>query len=443
MDNLQQDMESIFIKEKKIEFEFEFEFEEEKEEEEEEETFIDNLEEEDLILMENEIYHFMDNHLESNIIEISNPLFYKDFISTITDILYDACSITNDADTYINSYDELLNFVQIRIEIYLEMIIHIPRSYKDSFILNKNIDIDLLNNKLSIIRNSYQPQQRTDEWYDYRHRLLTASNIGKILGSTAKKNSLIYEKCKPLIIEENNNVIVVNTLSPLHWGVKYEPVSILIYEHLYSTQIEDFGCIKHSNINCLGASPDGINIDITNPRFCRMIEVKNIVNREITGIPLEAYWIQMQIQMEVCNLDECDFIETRIKEYDNKNDFLADSIKYKGIILYFLCKTSLGSKPFYKYMPIGNDNIDNWINQTKYELKDTHHLYDTLYWYLDEISCILVPRNKLWFNAILPHIEDTWNIILKERVEGYDHRMPKKRIQNENNLIITKLDYLT
>jgi hypothetical protein len=149
----------------------------------------------------------------------------------------------------------------------------------------------------------------------------------------------------------------------------------------------------------------------------------------------------MQIQMEVCDLDECDFIETRIKEYDCRDDFIKDSIKYKGIILYFLCKTSIGSKPFYKYMPINieADNIDIWINQTKNELKDSHHLYDTLYWYLDEISCILVPRNKLWFNAILPHIEDTWNIILKERVEGYQHRMPKKRNQN---LIITKLDSL-
>jgi putative phage-type endonuclease len=417
----------------------------EEEEEEMESNFIDNLEEEDLLLMEDEVYHYMDNYLESNILEISNPLFYKALIPVITDILYDACSMTNDATEYTNSYDELVNFIQIRIDIYLEMIVLIPRSYKDSIILNKNIDFDMLKDKLSIIRNSYQPQQRTNDWYDYRHRLLTASNIGKILGSTAKKNSLIYEKCKPLIIEENNNDINVNTSSPLHWGVKYEPVSILIYEHLYSTKIEDFGCIKHPNVHCLGASPDGINVDVTNQRFCRMIEVKNIVNREITGIPLEPYWIQMQIQMEVCDLDECDFIETRIKEYDCRDDFISDSIKYKGIILYFLCKTSIGSKPFYKYMPIDieTDNIDIWINQTKNELKDTHHLFDTLYWYLDEISCILIPRNKLWFNAMLPHIENTWDIILKERVEGYQHRMPKKRIQNENNIIITKLDYLT
>ena len=40
------------------------------------------------------------------------------------------------------------------------------------------------------------------------------------------------------------------------------------------------------------------------------VEIKNIVNREITGIPLEAYWIQMQVQMEVCDLD-LTFIESK------------------------------------------------------------------------------------------------------------------------------------
>ena len=50
-----------------------------------------------------------------------------------------------------------------------------------------------------------------------------------------------------------------------------------------------------------------------------MLEVKNIYNREIRGIPKEEYWIQMQIQMETCDLDICDFLETRFLEYFNYN----------------------------------------------------------------------------------------------------------------------------
>ena len=51
----------------------------------------------------------------------------------------------------------------------------------------------------------------------------------------------------------------VNTDRPMHKGQKYEPVSVMLYEHNYDTEIEDFGCITHEQYNFLGASPDGIN----------------------------------------------------------------------------------------------------------------------------------------------------------------------------------------
>ena len=50
-----------------------------------------------------------------------------------------------------------------------------------------------------------------------------------------------------------------------------------------------------------------------------------------------------------------------------------------------------------------------------------------IYWYLQDYSCVLVPRNKKWFRAVLPDLLDIWNIILKERETGYDHRKPKKQ----------------
>ena len=92
-----------------------------------------------------------------------------------------------------------------------------------------------------------------------------------------------------------------------------------------------------------------------------MLEIKNIVNRDITGIPKEEYWIQMQLQMEVCNLNECDFLETRFKEYENEDDFINDSYNHddqlfhltsnnelKGSIIYFIKE----NKPYYQYSPI-------------------------------------------------------------------------------------------
>ena len=260
--------------------------------------------------------------------------------------------------------------------------------------------------------------------------MLTSSNLDKIFGSLARRNSLIYEKCKPYCFKENN---YINTESSLHWGNKYEPISIMIYEELYSTKIGQLGCMTHSIIKYLGASPDGINIDELNNKYGRLLEIKNIVNRDINGIPSETYWVQMQIQMEVCNIDECDFFETRIKEYTNKEEFLLDNnVIKKGIILYFISNKEIDNYvPFYIYMPLSIIDIDEWINNTKEEYSSIYHydLHTILYWYLDEYSCSYIPRNKRWFQALLPKIEETWNIIEYERIHGYLHRMPKQRIK--------------
>ena len=105
-------------------------------------------------------------------------------------------------------------------------------------------------------------------------------------------------------------------MSPMHWGQKYEPVSVMLYEKRFQTKVDDFGCIQHRDYKCIGASPDGIVTDAKSERYGRMLEIKNIVNREIDGNPLKAYWIQMQIQLETCDLEYCDFLETRIKEYE-------------------------------------------------------------------------------------------------------------------------------
>jgi hypothetical protein len=61
-------------------------------------------------------------------------------------------------------------------------------------------------------------------------------------------------------------------------------------------------------------------------------------------------------------------------------------------------------------------------------LKESLILYTTTYWYLDQFSCILVKRNKLWFSAALPIILDTWDTIVRERESGYEHRAAKKRV---------------
>jgi len=228
----------------------------------------------------------------------------------------------------------------------------------------------------------------------------------------------------------------------MHWGTKYEALTVALYEFKNRTKIEEFGCIPHSTYSFIGASPDGINCDPASPLYGRMVEIKNIVNREIDGIPSEAYWTQMQIQMETCNLDECDFVETRFKEYGSEEEFWLDDKGQgeKGVVLYFIRRDSMPAPPLYKFSPLSivldketNENnkihILEWIESVKQEVGEEWILFEINYWYLDEYSCVLVRRNRKWFEAALPHIQNLWSVILKERVEGYDHRAPKKKMK--------------
>jgi hypothetical protein len=61
-----------------------------------------------------------------------------------------------------------------------------------------------------------------------------------------------------------------------------------------------------------------------------------------------------------------------------------------------------------------------------------------IYWKLDQLSCVLVLRNKVWFKAIVPQLKDIWATIEKEKQTGYSHRMPKKagvKVKKLNNTI--------
>jgi putative phage-type endonuclease len=309
------------------------------------------------------------------------------------------------------------------------------------------VDKETIRNKIRTLQEKPQPEQRTPEWYERRNNLITASAASKAFGTQASINQLVYEKCKnqnascspPTPLQGSVN-------SPLHWGQRYEPLTVMIYEHRNNTKLGEFGCIQHDKYPFIGASPDGINIDSESSIFGRMVEIKNIVNREITGQPKEEYWIQTQIQMEVCDLDECDFVETRFKEYDSKEEYDADATttqgytangNEKGIILWFQTAPTLTQQghvvppiQLYEYAPIGATpyEFDKWEAEVfmKHERLGSTWVR-TIYWYLDQYSCVLVRRNRLWFEEAVPILQRLWETIEKERETGYEHRAPKRK----------------
>ena len=343
--------------------------------------------------------------------------------------------ILNLKEIYFTTFNKIIleSVIENVINYYFNYIVP-PRSYS---CIRYRLNISFVDKKhITYLKNIPQPSQRTKEWYISRYNMITASNAWKALEEGKILNSFIYNKCLPLNIEKYSNV---NMGSPMYWGQLFEDVSIELYEWKYNTKIDDFGCIKDKNYSFLGASPDGINVDDTSPLFGRMLEIKNIVNREITGEPKKEYWIQMQMQMNICKLNECDFLETKFVEYETYNKFLADGVfnytkegKMKGIIMIFLDK----GKPVHEYLPILStlEEYKEWESKKMTQHKDKIW-FKNMYWKLDTYSCVLVLRNKQWYNQALLVLKKIWAIIEQERIEGYEHRAPtRKKSKIDNKL---------
>lgn len=414
---------------------------------------------EDALEMYNTCLYLMEEFIRKNPKLITDPDFDDIFEDNINELMY---SQFEDDIFFNDAAEEELDDIILEATCDFFKDFMPIRSYEDARILVKP-DYNYIGEQLTVLRGKPQPAQRTPEWYQFRHNLITASNAYKAFESQATKNQLIYEKCQPLtntnssILDSDfvEEVKMVNVNSSLHWGQKYEPLSVKIYEHIYQTGVEDFGCIQDEEYAFLGASPDGINTDIESPRYGRMLEIKNIVNREIDGIPKKEYWIQMQLQMKVCDLDECDFLETQFIEYADQEAFKEDvnpeeiyeddygnefvnvcmskDLKHKGIIIYFHTKEG---KPYYVYKPLAiiePSHIQKWeeIMLDLYQSDKYKYTYiKFIYWKLEIMSCVLVLRNRQWFEDNIWELEALWDTVLAERVSGFEHRAPNRKTKN-------------
>lgn len=363
---------------------------------------------------------------------MENPMLYiyPDIAELLTEILFDhyydlwldmdLCDEEDEEDVFNYLYTFVLLFFEYQKQkqgqIYFPM-----RSQTLSLQMENK---DYLTKQIDHLRSIPQPTQRTEEWYNFRHGLLTASNVWKVFASESSRNSLIYEKCK-VRDDKAGNIYSAS----MQWGNIFEPVSIEIYEKKFQTKVEDFGCIKHGTYDFIGASPDGINVDLSSNKYGRMLEVKNIYNRSINGIPKKEYWIQIQLQLETCGLEYCDFLETRFKEFENTDEFYEKKYEYQGIVLHFVQNREWK----YQYLPLdfpcNKNSVELWKAQTINDMKDQSYGYvRECYYYLEEFSCVEVRRNKLWFQCACPLIAETWDVIVEERVSGYEHRAPKPKV---------------
>jgi hypothetical protein len=431
----------------------------------------------------NTIIQLMYDYVSENPKNIHTPNFHEEMMDAVEDLIQETIQPTSMVGD-VNVEDEtLVELLDYAIDMFYIQVMP-KRSYHIGYLTDNmktymfpcNEDKRTISTTLRHLKEAPQPEQRTMEWYTYRHNLITASNAYKAIETESTRNQLIFEKCKPITMDMvmpnltgipisnypsldivkfaksddeleivNSKVfLAVNINTPMHWGQRYEQVSTMYYEMINNVTVGEYGCIPHKDHNFIGASPDGIVENRESHLYGRMLEIKNIVNRDITGIPLKPYWVQMQIQMEVCDLDKCDFLETRFIEYADREAFDEDGTflktnydnvhgsYLKGITMFFINKDNL---PEYEHKPLEMNEMEytnKWVPMiTKKHKELGHYLVHTYYWKLKELSCVLVIRNKVWFELNIKNFNETWDTILKERKTGYAHRAPKKKVSPE------------
>jgi putative phage-type endonuclease len=414
----------------------------------EDEDSVAPLFEEDPDVIEERILEEIDERVQQNPLRLSKPHVERDLINEVVQSLYEEWSEEELCDEC--DLPEIRTWVGVMVSIYFDT--QVPRRQGGCAAPLTPLKRATIARKIHLLDNVKTPPQRTQEWYEMRYNMITASNLYKALGSEAQQNQLIVEKCQAFDqfkadCSRHGNLSADN---PMAHGTKYEAISAMIYEKQNQTRLGEYGCMIHPEWPFLGASPDGINVDPEAATYGRMVEIKNIVNREIDGIPLEHYWVQMQTQMEVCDLDECDFVETRIKEFAGKDAYLESENPWKGVVLTFTPRILIGTIPseklpgFYEHwiQPLASvqeQPLADWVLSKKTEHKEKYVLQKTDYWGLDQYSCVLVLRNRLWFEAAIKRVESLWRIVEVERVQGCEHRAPKKRMAKAQKVDTTEL----
>jgi len=333
--------------------------------------------------------------------------------------------------------------------IYIELIeqiisIHYPHINKIFDLKRSRTKIKESKKRVEVLQQKPQSAQRSEQWHKERKNSIGASELASVFNKNpfCSYNKYLLKKSG---YEEGASSSI--SIQCLH-GVKYEDVVQKVYCMRNGEDILEFGSIEDEEYSWLRASPDGITPSGT------MLEIKVPFSREITGVPPIYYWHQMQQQMKVCKLNQCDFVECKIEEYPAWNDFITDvrdknqfhintNNMEKGVIIEYLNLKSTSGWDQFGYIYPTNINttlseIYDWNIKIKEELSNC---IDKKYariipWKITEYSCIRVYRNNTWWEDNFKLINDFWNKVLHYKKVGYESILPKKRSYTKKKVII-------
>lgn len=321
------------------------------------------------------------------------------------------------------------------------------------------------------------PEQRSPEWFQMRTGKITASDGGTVLGLNK------YEPQYKFILKKTIGSTFKSNKFCYH-GKKFEEPATMIYAYRMNVTVEEFGLMGHPTINFLGASPDGIcnrfkYNGINQSKFVgRMLEIKCPLSRQIKMEgPIKDhicpiyYWIQVQLQLECCDLEECDFWQCKISEYKNRNEFIEDTDPSepfrstfsgfeKGCLIQLLPKNKINDTINGKYWSVVHEDAifiypdqiemtpydcDMWISQTINSLRSIptyfNYVFDkVVYWRLEESKNVVIKRDRAWFAENLPTFKRMWDYVLflrnhKDKLDLFVQYVETRKIKRNNNIM--------
>ena len=263
-----------------------------------------------------------------------------------------------------------------------------------------------------------QVPQRTQAWYAQGKSVLTASEFATIYGTERAVRQLALQKIQPPAASSTNRLAcLTHEMGPFDWGIRFEPVVKMILEERWGAKILEAGRLLHPTDPLLAASPDGLILDSTDDaRVGRLLEIKCPITREINQtIPFE-YWCQMQIQMEVTGIDECEYVEVKLDSITSKKMDLSGAIA-DGFVWLFQNPTTC--EMMYAYTQ---------EKKAEYEYQSLD-LIETIPWRLAKFFTKTVARDRAWFQGTASIRQQFWETVAKLRTGEIVPFEPKQKLK--------------
>ena len=288
------------------------------------------------------------------------------------------------------------------------------------------------NRSMEALLSRPQIEQRTEAWYLDAAGLLSASQFSVILKPGRTRALVVIQKAEaePPDVGNRRTVVTTADLNPFTWGIRFEPVVKQIYEHLTHTKLTELGRLKHSVDPRLAASPDGLVVEGPPDRLGRFVEFKAPVTRTILDKVPEEYMAQMQIQMEVGNVEECDYLEVKFHSKCGKKETqpIPDPLPaYYGVIHLITHKET--DEPIrYDYSPLNTHTHTS-------SLEDHEQIAEVIPWWCNQWFIKTIGRSRTWFASVQPAIQAFWEDVEKAR-QGTFIVPPSSRKKKEDVCLI-------